>query len=65
MVKIVTANVRGLTDNGKRKQIFHYFRKMCFDIILIQETHSEISCKDKWRMEWGGDIVFAHGTRAA
>ena len=29
---------------------------------LFQETHSSPQVKSMWKAEWGGNIVFSHGT---
>ena len=35
------------------------------DFLIIQETHSTPECEQVWMAEWGGPIIFAHGTSAA
>ena len=59
MVKIISLNVRGLANLEKRRIIF----KLCRDrgdIILLQETHSTPEFEQQWKLEWGGQIIFAH-----
>ena len=63
-LKIMTCNVRGLSDTKKRKKLFNYLRNKKCDIVMLQETHSEKRSKI-WRSEWGGDIIFSHGTSNA
>ena len=65
MVKIVTINVNGFGDYNKRKQIFMYCSKMNFDIVCMQETHSDKENKTLWRTQWGGKILFSHGDSQA
>ena len=35
------------------------------DIMVWQETHSTPECEKQWENEWGGKIIFSHGTSAA
>jgi len=56
-------NVRGLrTDNNKRKKIFELFNKQLKGITFLQETHSTPEIESKWNREWGGHIIFSHGS---
>lgn len=34
-----------------------------FDIIFLQETYSDPGLEEVWRAEWGGKILFAHGSK--
>ena len=63
-LKLLTLNVRGLRDNIKRRAIFNFYRNKG-DIICLQETHSEENDEQGWAMEWGGDILFSHGSTNA
>ena len=54
-------NVRGLRDSQKRKELFLYIAKMKYDIVFLQETHSDKDNETIWRSEWGGQAFFAHG----
>ena len=60
-LQIVTLNVRGLLDVNKRRTIFEYYRKRA-NVICLQETHSTAECEQVWKNEWGGHILYAHGT---
>ena len=64
MVKIVSINVRSLSDVVKRKAVFEQNRGRA-DILIMQETHSIDKCEDMWRNEWGGEVIFSHGTSSA
>jgi len=56
-------NVRGLrTDNNKRKKIFELFNRQLKGITFLQETHSTPEIELKWNREWGGHIIFSHGS---
>ena len=65
MVKIVSLNVRGLSNFKKRRVIFTWCRKMESDIIFLQETHSKIETENQWEREWGGKMLFSHGSSNA
>ena len=64
-IQILSLNVRGLRDDRKRREIFHWLKdkhngKKSF--VLLQETHSQISDEDRWRSEWGSHIEYNHGS---
>ncbi len=61
-LKIISLNVRGLSDFKKRRSIFNWCRKSQADLILLQETHSTDCVVNRWQQEWGGKILFSHGT---
>ena len=60
-LKIISINVRGLGDPIKRRAIFNFYRARA-EIICVQETHSQQEQEVIWKAEWGGDILFSHGT---
>ena len=64
-LKIASYNVRGLGNDHKRREIFHYPHSKQFDIVLAQETHSAVHLQKRWKAEWGGKILFSHGTSQA
>ena len=64
-MKIVSLNVRGLSNFKKRRIIFTWCRKMKSDVIFLQETHSKIETEIQWEREWGGKILFSHGSSNA
>ena len=47
----------------KRRKLFRWLHLNRFDIIFLQETYSDPSLEDVWRAEWGGEILFAHGSK--
>ena len=61
MVRICSLNVHGLRDVLKRRSLFNFYRKRC-DILCFQETHSQESDEKIWSAEWGGRIIWTHGT---
>lgn len=61
-IKISTYNTRGLRKNTKRRKVFAFLHKQNRDIILIQETHATKKDETYWGNEWGGTIIFSHGS---
>ena len=60
-VRILSVNARGLLNDQKRRSVFDKYRVNA-DFLIIQETHSSKEVEDIWQSEWGGKIVFSHGT---
>ncbi len=61
-LKIVSLNVRGINNFKKRRSIFNYCRKQKADLFLLQETHGTKQVEMQWQHEWGGKILFSHGS---
>ena len=55
-------NTGGIRDSLKRKKLFHLLNNSNKEIFLLQETHSSPEDEVLWKKEWGGDIVFSHGS---
>ena len=64
VIQIVSLNVRGLRDPVKRRIIFNYYRSRG-NVICLQETHSSLKDECIWEAEWGGRIIFSHGTNSS
>ena len=62
-LKIGTFNVRGLRDTKKLRKIFKHLHQRQFDIVMLQETHSEVTDEKYWKSLWGGNIYYSHGSR--
>ena len=60
-LEIVSLNVRGLRDSGKRRVVFNKLRSKCKGLILLQETHSTTDIEKVWSSEFGGNIIYSHG----
>ena len=60
-LNIVSFNVRGIADGIKCKEVFRFLRDRNFDIVCLQETHSDKKKEKIWRNEWAGNIYFSHG----
>ena len=48
-LKLVSLNVRGLSNFRKRRAIFTWCRKQKADLIFLQETHSTKESEYKWK----------------
>ena len=57
-ITICTLNTKGLVNKDKRHQVFKYLEDKKFDIIFLQETHSEKSTCESWKNDWEGDAFF-------
>lgn len=63
VLQIVSLNANGLGDALKRT-VMNYYRDRS-NIICFQETHSQVDDEKIWKSEWGGNILFSHGTSTA
>lgn len=59
---MVSYNARGLRQNNKRRRLFSYLHRRNAQIIMVQETHTLPMDEKLWQNEWGGQIIFSHGT---
>ena len=59
---LISLNVRGIRERGKRANIFEWCKKKGGDIILLQETYSTEDVENQWKNEWEGSMIFSHGT---
>ena len=64
-IKLLSLNVRGLSNFKKRRAIFSWCRKQKADLIFLQETHSSKEREGQWIKEWGAQILFSHGSTNA
>jgi len=60
--KILSLNVRGIKEATKRRGIFSYLEDKKASFYFLQETYSEITDENAWKNEWGGEIIFSHGS---
>ncbi len=58
---IMSFNANGLGDEAKRKAVFSKLRRYN-SIVFLQETHSVSDKEKEWNDEWGGKILFSHGS---
>ena len=61
-LSFLSINARGLNQARKRRQIFRWAHNSKADVIFLQETYSTKAIEDVWKSEWGGQILFSHGT---
>ena len=64
-VKLLSVNVRGLSNFKKRRAIFTWCRKRNADFIFLQETHLTIGHEMSWKHELGAEIISAPETSDA
>ena len=60
----VSLNVRGISNFKKRRAICTWCRKQKADFDVLQETHSMKETEVQWKNEWGGEMLFSHGSWA-
>ena len=63
LCKFVSLNVRGIRNYEKRSSIFSFLKDQEASFYFLQETFSDPSDESLWKNEWGGEIIFSHGTR--
>ena len=61
-LKVISLNVRGIRNQNKRRTIFCYLKQQKATIFCLQETYSQPGDEKIWSAEWGGKIIFCHGT---
>ena len=61
--RILSLNVRGLNELKKRRSVFNWIQRQKTDIAFLQETYSSQEKEDMWQNEWGGKIIFLHGSK--
>ena len=61
-LNLISLNVRGLRERGKRKSILEWCRHKKSDILFFQETYSTQEVETRWKLELGGNAYFSHGT---
>lgn len=61
-IKVISLNVRGLRNQVKRRSIFSYLKNQKATLYCLQETFSKEDDEKIWSAEWGGQIIFSHGS---
>ncbi|CAM2112402.1 unnamed protein product [Caretta caretta] len=59
---IVTLNTRGCRMALRRSQVLSYLREGGYSVVFLQETHTDPTAEDRWRLEWGDGVYFSHCT---
>ena len=60
--KLVSINVKGISNFQRRRTMFTWCRKRKADIISLQETHSTVNTEKQRRNEWGAEVITSHGS---
>ena len=60
--KIISLNVRGLNNCIKCRKIFKWLHRQTAHCYFLQETFSTEQSINTWRSEWGGNILYSHGS---
>ena len=61
-LRLISLNLRGLSNFKKRRMICTWCKKKNIDIIFLQENHSTKEEENQWRNEWGAEIIMSHGS---
>jgi len=61
-LKLLSLNVRELRNIRKRGAIFSFLKIQKAKIFCLQETYSTPGDEKLWSAEWGGKIIYSHGT---
>ena len=61
ILKFLSLNVRGLRNREKRRSIFSYLKDQKANV-CHQETFSNRKDEKIWSAEWGGQIIYSHGS---
>ena len=61
-VKVISLNARWLRNQVKRRSIFSYLKNQKATLYCLQETSSKEDVEKIWSAEWGGQIIFSHGS---
>ncbi|KAJ8048194.1 hypothetical protein HOLleu_00405 [Holothuria leucospilota] len=64
-LKFLSFNARGLRQSKKRGQLFAFIHRRNPDISIIQESHSCINDESYLQHEWGGKVLFSHGSNTS
>ena len=57
-ITVCSLNVRGLSNNQKRRETFLWLKKKNFSIYFLQEVHSTRETEICWQSEWGYSTIF-------
>ena len=61
-VHVATLNVNGARDSRKRATIYEVIKQKKIDVVLLQETHSDLRNAADWAREFDGIPVLSHNT---
>ena len=60
VLNVGSFNVNGARDAFKRTLIYETARSKRFDVLFLQETHSDTANEADWKREWEGEAVLSH-----
>ena len=60
-LRLLSLNVKGISNFRKRRAVFTWCRKQKADVIFLQETQSTEEREKQWVKEWSSQIYFFHG----
>ena len=63
--RVSTLYINGARDVRKRANLFGFVRQKSFNVMLVQETHSDFLNETDWRREWDGEVVLSHLSRTS
>ena len=63
--KLISLNIRGISNYRKRRTIFTWCRRQKADIIFLHEAHSTEGIKAQWKREWDAPSFSSHGASNA
>ncbi|CAM2120224.1 unnamed protein product [Caretta caretta] len=46
----------------RRSQVLSYLREGGYSVVFLQETHTDPTAEENWRLEWGDGVYFNHFT---
>lgn len=61
-LNIGTFNINGCRGTAKRAALFDYLILKKADIVLLQETHTDVQNQTHWARDWKGNASLSHGT---
>ena len=56
-LKLVSLNVKGISNFQKRKTIYTWCRRKNADFSFLQETHSKTEIETQWKNEWSAGLL--------
>ncbi|KAK3557525.1 hypothetical protein QTP70_028477 [Hemibagrus guttatus] len=61
-INIVSLNINGAREQSKRAKLYGLLKQKHIDVVMLQETHSDISNAADWVKEWDGLVILSHNT---
>ncbi|CAM5170795.1 unnamed protein product [Natator depressus] len=59
---IATLNTQGCRMALRRSQVLSFLGEGGYSVIFLQETHTDPTAEDSWRLEWVDRVYFSHST---